>query len=77
MKVSKLLEALQDCDPDARVILATQSHRPLESHAIGIVQRDWYDADPDATSREGRPNDVLILEGDQIGYGIRAAWDAA
>ncbi|KKK90817.1 hypothetical protein LCGC14_2719230 [marine sediment metagenome] len=75
MKVSKLLEALQDCDPDARVILATQSHRPLESHAIGIVQRDEYEDEDECDEGGRKPNDVLILEGDQIGYGNRKAWD--
>lgn len=72
MKVSKLLEVLEDCDPDARVVIAIQPRHPLECHAIGAVVREWYDDEADSSTR----NDVIILQGDDIGYGDKAAWDA-
>ncbi len=73
MKVSKLLEFLEDCDPDARVIIAIQPRHPIECHAIGAVVREWYD---DGIEGAELPNDVIILQGDDIGYGDKAAWDA-
>ena len=73
MKVSKLLEILEDCDPEARVIIAIQPRHPIECHAIGAVVREWYD---DGGAEPNTLSDVIILQGDDIGYGNRAAWDA-
>ena len=73
MKVSKLLEVLEDCDPDARVIIAIQPNYPIECHVSGAVVREWYDdggAAPDTLS------DVIILQGDDIGRGNKEAWNA-
>ena len=73
MKVSKLLEVLEDCDPEARVLITIQPNYPLECHVVGAVVREWYDDEADG-KRE--PNDVIILQGDDFGYGNKAAWDA-
>lgn len=73
MKVSDLLEVLEDCDPRARVLIAIQPNRPIECYAEKAVVREWYDADPS----EGLcRTDVLILQGGDIGYGDQEAWNA-
>lgn len=72
MKVKQLQNALEDFDPDARVLITIQPHHPIECHTVGAVQRDWYDRDSERPS-----NDVLIVQGGDVGYGSREAWDHA
>lgn len=74
MKVRELIALLEQYDENAEVRLATQPNYPLESAVCGVVLRDHY-LDEDSTVASGKTaDDVLILEGSQIGYGDRAAW---
>jgi hypothetical protein len=87
MKVHELIEILESMDPDATVLMATQRSYPFENTLHGLVARcDVTDPDEDDDQDEGpfdcapagpRSSDVLLLEGEQLRYGIAAAWDAA
>jgi len=86
MTVSELMNLLEDCDPDAEVLILNQPSYPFENSIMGVTVRseisgeDDEDEDDEApSSREDgtRPNDVFILEGQQLRYGSRDAWAAA
>lgn len=90
MKVHELISILQNCDPDAEVVLAEQPTYPMEHKLVGVsVREDFTDAPfvdeddeddevgPFSRERkpgEARPNDVLLLEGAHLRYGNKAAW---
>ncbi len=92
MKVQELIEILQDMDPGADVWVMSQENYPFEHRVAGVCQRgDWADdaeegettepwTDRDrwgASDAQLPANDVFIVEGGQVRYGARAAWDAA
>jgi hypothetical protein len=85
MKVKDLIEFLEDCDPEASVLIVTQSHWPFENSVHGVALREDVgsdegcdDDDDESRFPEGTSgSDVLIVEGSQLRYGSRAAWDAA
>jgi hypothetical protein len=78
MIVSQLLELLEDCDGDAEVQLATQSHYPLRYHLAGVYVEEIDDPDPD-DDEAGRI--VWLVEGAQHyedPYGVpEHAWNDA
>jgi hypothetical protein len=78
MTVQDLIELLQEYNPDARVVLAYQSHYPLEHELRGLTTRHELveaDADDDADSHEDDDlDDVILVDGEFLGYGSRAAW---
>jgi hypothetical protein len=74
MKVKDLLAILRETDPEANVVLNTQPHYPLEHALSGVVVRSDY-SDLDGPVAGSKPNDVLLLEGSQLRYGARMAWD--
>lgn len=85
MKVSEMIELLEDCDPEAEVFLMTQPTWPFECSVRGIAVREDLEAAEDdehdlrgARRREAgaAASDVLILEGEQLRYGSKAAWHA-
>lgn len=88
MKVHELIEILEDMDPDAEVFLGVQPAYPFEHAVAGVVQRgDWVEEDETeepwtdrdcwgASDGQLPRNDVLILDGGQVRYGAKAAWDA-
>lgn len=88
MTVAELMALLEDCDPDAQVILMTQRQWPWENALVGVAVRaeaEELDADGDheaTTDRESRRetgtsgSDVFLLEGEQLRYGSAAAWRA-
>ena len=88
MKVHELIEILQDMDADADVWLMTQQNYPFEHSIAGVAQRGdwaeddetdepWTDRDRWGASESQLPqNDVFIVEGGQVRYGAKAAWDA-
>lgn len=92
MKVRDLIETLEDMDPDADVFVAIQPEYPFECRLAGVCERGDY-LDEDEADDEAEPwsgsdrwaasdsdlpkSDVLILAGDQVRYGAKAAWDAA
>jgi hypothetical protein len=85
MTAKELIDALANYHPDAEVILVSQSHYPLENSLAGVVSRrealdadrDEADADEeDADDTDGAERQVLLVEGEHLGYGIRGAWRA-
>jgi hypothetical protein len=78
MKVSELLKKLEDADPDATVLLCTQSHWPFEYTLEDVVIReeimDPEDEMPPRYDEGARANDVLLVEGRQLRYGQKTAW---
>jgi hypothetical protein len=89
MKVSDLIRLLEDQDPDAEVLLMTQRNWPFENSVFGVaVREDVATNEEDGDDDEGEhepppvekgtaPNDVFIVEGEQLRYGSKRAWDVA
>lgn len=88
MKVKELMEILEEQDPDAEVLIMGQESWPFENGIHGVTVRseieesDDDDDDDDETPAERRPdgraaNDVFIVEGRQLRYGSKTAWDVA
>ncbi|MEZ4364596.1 MAG: hypothetical protein R3B48_30750 [Kofleriaceae bacterium] len=87
MKVRDLIEILEDQDPDAEVLIMSQENWPFENAIAGVaIREDFVDdeeenEDDDGTERQYEtgtaPNDVFIVEGQQLRYGSKAAWNAA
>lgn len=88
MKVRDLIEILEDQDPDAEVLIMSQENWPFENAIAGVaIREDFVDDDEededdeDGTERQYEkgtaPNDVFIVEGQQLRYGSKAAWNAA
>jgi hypothetical protein len=81
MKVRELIKILNDCDPDAEVLLASQPNYPFEYAVAGVVTReDFLDQDDSEGDEPELPNgerldDVLLCEGQQLRYGDREAWN--
>lgn len=82
MKVAELIAVLQQCDPEANVLMVTQPSWPFEWSIAGVAVRDpygdeefepgvnlqpWYD--------EPAGNDVFLLEGSQLRYGSGDPWN--
>jgi hypothetical protein len=87
MTVQELIERLQDFDPEAEVRLLTQMHWPFQNEILGLCENrdlnesqndcgcgkdDCPDCNPD---EEGKI--VFIVEGEQLGYGNKKAWEVA
>ena len=80
MNINDLIERLEEYrdlyGPDCEVRLQTQPSWPFETTVAGVVtaeevqKTDSDDADDDAC-----PEVVYILEGTQIGYGSKTAWN--
>jgi hypothetical protein len=77
MKVKELIEVLQDLEPDAQVLIASQPNWPFEIELSGVVTRAECDA-PDEGCEEPRrtdaglaPSDVFLVEGQQLRYGSK------
>lgn len=87
MKVRDLIEILEDQDPDAEVLIMSQQSWPFENAIAGVAVREEIvedDEDLDDEEREEpryekgtAASDVFIVEGQQLRYGSKAAWDAA
>lgn len=87
MKVSELIELLGDQDPDAEVMIMSQENWPFENAVAGVaVREEFVDDDEDCDEEEREepryekgtaPNDVFLVEGQQLRYGSKAAWRVA
>ena len=90
MTVGELIELLQDQDPEARVLTITQPSWPFEHEIAGIAVREGViraereengndedddNGEYDHYERGTAPTDVLIVEGKQLRYGSKSAWD--
>ena len=89
MLVIELLERLQDEDPEAEVRLMNQPSWTFEYSIRGICNsddtKDYDDETGEAVSTDRHPSTgitdkppvVFIVEGSQLSYGSKQAWDAA
>ena len=81
MKVSELIELLEEQDPDAEVLVMSQPNWPFELSLAGVTNRDEdVDGDEDEEPRLERgtaKNDVFLVEGEQLRYGSKTAWSVA
>ena len=81
MIVSELIEILESEDPGATVLFMQQESWPFELSVRGVVARHEFDDSVDdecrASNDERRDNDVFLVEGCQLRYGNRNAFDAA
>lgn len=83
MKVHELISMLEDLDPEADVLIMSQENWPFECSVRGVVERQAIgrgdedeDGDSDGECEDGAPNDVFLVEGRQLRYGSKAAWEA-
>ena len=81
--IDELIARLEDCRDelggDAEVRLMTQSNWPFENDIVGVTtSREIRDAEhEDDFDPQGDADEVAyIVEGQQLGYGTKAAWDA-
>ena len=82
MKVSELIQLLEEQDPEAEVLVMSQQNWPFENACYGVTTRaDMLGGEDDDDERPlpdgGAMSDVFIVEGSQLRYGSRAAWDTA
>ncbi len=95
MKVKDLISRLEERDPEADVLLATQENYPFEHSVRGVQVRENVAEDDDGDdgsaedagdgdglanqsdtwNNRGNKNDVLLVEGGQLRYGNRNAWN--
>jgi hypothetical protein len=64
MKVKELIAYLEDCEPEAEVVIASQPRYPVEHSLAEVSVR---------TTEDQKPT-VLLLEGEWLAYGDREAW---
>src|SRR5690606_40124261 len=88
MTIDELIERLEgyrdEIGGDAEVRLMTQQHWPFENHIHGLASGAEINA-PDEDDDEDHPDDadveadavLYIVEGSQLGYGSKRAWDVA
>lgn len=86
MKVQELIDLLEEQDPDAEVLIMSQQNWPFENAVYGVTVRseltgedDDDDAEPEPARHrgDGTPTDVFIVEGSQLRYGSKTAWEVA
>lgn len=83
MTISELIERLEEYRDelgDVEVRLMTQSNWPFENGIVGLASGAEINADADDPEDDGDVDDddvVYIVEGQQIGYGTKRAWDVA
>ncbi len=92
MKVSELIELLEEQDPDAEVLVMMQQSWPFECSLAGVTTREEMlradrdedgDGDDDDDDEEPRlergtaKSDVFLVEGEQLRYGSKTAWSVA
>ena len=80
MKVSELIELLEQCDPDKEIRLATQPNYPLAFSLGGVYDPESAEPwDEDEPADKGDTSLVWLLEGTQSRdpYSVpRDAWDS-
>ena len=88
MNVRELIERLQDLDPEAEVLLATQPSWPLQFVIGGVATSEDIDMDSECEEHQhyncadcaaAKTNVVYLVEGGaaEDPYAPRAAWDVA
>ena len=84
MTVSELIERLEEYRDefgDVEVRLMTQSHYPFENAVAGLASGHEINeaGDEENSEDDGDVDDdvVYIVEGQQLGYGTKRAWEVA
>ena len=82
MTVGQLKEILEGFEDDTEIRLMIQENYPLESMIAGVTTDDEIavaEAEENGEEREhtNEPKVLYILEGRQIGYGKKIAWETA
>jgi hypothetical protein len=84
MTINELIEALEEyreeLGGDAEVRLTTQSNWPFEYGITGLASRaEINDAmrEKDEDAEPENDGAVFIVEGQQLSYGAKEAWDVA
>jgi hypothetical protein len=84
MTVGELIERLEEMDPDAEIRLMTQENYPFENSIAGVTDSEEIiiaaEQDDEFTPAQDRDRPtqgivVYIVEGQQLGYGNKAAWN--
>lgn len=78
MTVGELIESLSDFPVDAEVRLMTQPSWPFENRVAGVCAAQQLTEPDCGESEEFTEEDVkvvYIVEGGQIGYGNKTAWE--
>ena len=74
--IERLEELLEVHGPDCEVRLMTQPTWPFETTIGGIVSsEEIHRADAEDDDDDAPPEVVFILEGTQLGYGSKSAWN--
>lgn len=81
MTLAELIERLEEMQDvygeDAEVRLMTQQQWPFENDIRGVTTTsEMHGYDDDVEVGAGTEDIVYIVEGGQLGYGNKAAWDA-
>jgi hypothetical protein len=74
MTVRELIRMLEGMPRSATVLIGAQESYPFEHELAGVVQRSDFTSRDDADDGT-EPDDVLLLEGDQLRYGNSDAWE--
>lgn len=78
MKVRELIELLKTQDPDAEVTMVFQPNWPLEYALAGVaVRSELLDRATQRLADGTAATDVVLVQGRQLGYGQRTAWEAS
>jgi hypothetical protein len=87
MTIDQLIERLEEyrdeIGGDAEVRLMTQQNWPFENSIYGLASgaeiNDFDEDDEDEGDDDDASEDVVlyIVEGQQLGYGTKRAWDVA
>lgn len=88
MTLNELIERLEEYRDelgDAEVRLMTQQSWPFENGIYGLASGAEINIETDCANADGEDDDgdveadavVYIVEGSQLGYGTKRAWDAA
>lgn len=85
MTVNELIERLEEYRDelgDVEVRLMTQSNWPFENGIVGLasgaeINEAENEDDPDDDGDVDDDDVVYIVEGQQLGYGTKRAWDVA
>lgn len=76
MTVGRLIQLLESYEPETEVLLMSQPEWPFEYSISGVCQRDDF-AELEDCNGEKKAGNVFILEGSQLRYGNKDAWECA
>jgi hypothetical protein len=92
MKVRELIELLEEQDGEAEILVMSQASYPFECALYGITSRAELEGDDEDEGDEGddgdgeapkslrdgqQASDVFLVEGQQLRYGSKLAWEVA